>query len=188
MSIVAIIATIITGVELAVEVGKVAAEIIPDPPKTLQDKHRWVQCTIKNETQFDLLLENTYFDSGRYWTAPGGFSGFQQMVFSGCNGDGTVLTGVSGGCAFRISLDDQHYYDISLGWTNPEVGAFKAGVVNSAQGVDGYNAATPEGGALTSNVIFQGKDKAGNPAKFRINVSAAPGQETLYVVKQILVA
>ncbi|GJE99081.1 hypothetical protein PsYK624_153220 [Phanerochaete sordida] len=187
-AVVKILSTIITGAELAGKVGDVAKQVVPAPSADLKDKHRWVQCTVKNETQFDLLLEDTYFDSGRYWTAPGGFSGFAQMVFSCCNGDNTVLTGVSGGCAFRISLDDQNYYDISLGWTNPELGAFKAGVVQSAKGVDGYNAATPVGAALTSDVVFQGKDKDGNPAKFRINVSAAPGQETLYVVKQILVA
>ena len=61
-----------------------------------------------------MLLENTHFDSGRYWTAPGGFNGFEQLVFSCCNGDGTILTGVSGGNAFRVSLDDKHYYDIAL--------------------------------------------------------------------------
>ena len=73
-----------------------------------------MQCTIKNETQFDLLLQGTYFDSGKYWDAPGGFGQFNQLVFSCCNGDNTILTGVSGGTAFRLSLDDQHYYDIAL--------------------------------------------------------------------------
>jgi hypothetical protein len=57
---------------------------------------------------------DTYFDSGRYWTAPGSFNPFEQLVFSCCNGDNTVGTGVSGGTAFRVSLDDQHYYDVSF--------------------------------------------------------------------------
>ena len=136
MSIVTIITTIITGAELAVKVGEVrtrcvhrarstlndvaprarqvAKKLIPEPPKQLTDKFRWVQCTIKNETQFDLLLQGTYFDSGRYWDAPGSFGSFNQMVFSCCNGDHTVMTGVTGGTEFRLSLDDQHYYDIAL--------------------------------------------------------------------------
>ena len=73
-----------------------------------------MQCTVKNETQFDILLLDTYFDSGRYWTAPGGFGNFNQLVFSCCNGDHTVLTGATGGTAFRVSLDDKHYYDLSF--------------------------------------------------------------------------
>lgn len=74
------------------------------------------------------------------------------------------------------------------GWTTPAVGAFKAGVVNSSKGKDGYNAATTNGGSIQSPNIFEGKDKAGNKASFRIHVSAAPGQETLYVIKEVLVS
>ena len=79
-----------------------------------KDKFRWIQCTVKNETQFDLLLHETHFDSGRYWTAPGSTGPFTQMQFSCCNGDSTILTGATGGTAFRVSLDDKHYFDISL--------------------------------------------------------------------------
>ena len=35
-------------------------------------------------------------------------------MFSCCNRYNTVLTGVSGGTAHRLSLDDQHYYDVAL--------------------------------------------------------------------------
>lgn len=74
------------------------------------------------------------------------------------------------------------------GWTNPTIGAFKAGVVNSAKGEDGYKAATGNGGVLMSEQIFEGKDKDGNRAAFRIHISAAPGAEAMYVIKQLLVA
>jgi hypothetical protein len=90
---------------------QVAGKIIPEPPEDIKDKSRWLQCTVKNETQFDILLIDTYFDSGRYWTAPGSFDPFAQLVFSCCNGDGD---GVSGGTAFRLSLDGKHYYDVSI--------------------------------------------------------------------------
>ena len=93
---------------------QVAEKIIPTPAKELKDKNRWIQCTLKNETQFDVLLLDTYFDSGRYWTSPGGFGPFQQMAFTACNGDNTIFTGATGGTAFRLSLDDKHYYDFSL--------------------------------------------------------------------------
>jgi len=131
---------------------------------------------------------DTYFDSGRYWTAPGSFNPFEQSVFSCCNGDNTVGTGVSGGTAFRVSLDDQHYYNVSFGWTNPALGSFKAGVAEAGKGKDGYVIADSDGGSVLSKDVFQGKDKSGNPVKFKIHVSAAPGQETLYVIKQVPVA
>ena len=50
------------------------------------------------------------------------------------------------------------------------------------------DAADSDGGSLISKHIFEGKDKEGNAAKFRIHVSAAPGQVTLYVIKQVPVA
>ncbi len=74
------------------------------------------------------------------------------------------------------------------GWTAPTAGAYKAGVVESSKGVDGYNAADNDGGSLTSKYIFKGKDKEGKAAKFRIHISAAPGQHALFVVKQVPVA
>ena len=64
----------------------------------------------------------------------------------------------------------------------------KAGVVESSKAKDGYEKAASEGGSITSQYVFEGKDKDGNPAKFRIHVSAAPGPQTLYVVKQVPVA
>ena len=76
---------------------------------------------MKNETQFNLLLIDTFFDSGRYWTAPGGTGSFTQMVYSCCNGDNTVGTGATGGTAFRLSLDDKHYFDISLVSMTPTI-------------------------------------------------------------------
>lgn len=188
MSVIGILTTILSGVELAAKIGEVAQKIIPDAPKDLKDKYRWIQCTVKNETQFDLLLEGTYFDSGRYWTAPGSIGNFDQLVFSCCNGDNSILTGVSGGNALRLSLDSEHYYDFALGWTNPTAGAFKAGVVESNSAKEGYEKASETGGSIMSSSVFVGKDKDGKEAKFKIHISAAPGPATLYVVKQILVA
>jgi hypothetical protein len=94
--------------------NQVGKQLIPSPPTELKDKHRWAQLTIKNETQFDILLQGTYFDSGRYWTAPGSIPDFQQSVFSICNGDNTILTGVSGGTAYRLSLDADNFFDFAL--------------------------------------------------------------------------
>ena len=54
-----------------------------------------------------------YINSGRFWDPPGSFDSFTQSVFSGCNQD-LEPAGVSGGTAFRLSLDTKHYYDFAL--------------------------------------------------------------------------
>ena len=95
-------------------VVQIAAEHIPEPPKNLEEKFRWLHATVKNETQFNISFMHTMFDSGRYWEAPGSIDSFKQMSFSCCNGDHTVLTGVSGGNSFRLSLDDKHFLDFAL--------------------------------------------------------------------------
>jgi len=89
-------------------------KLLPHPPDDLKKKHRWFQCTIKNATQFDLLLEESYLDSGTYWTAPGTVTQFDQMTFSGCNKNNSVATGVSGGQAFRVYLDEQHDFSFAI--------------------------------------------------------------------------
>jgi hypothetical protein len=73
------------------------------------------------------------------------------------------------------------------GWTNPQSGSIKAGVVASSKAEDGYNAARNTGGAILSTNIYSGKDKDGKEMKFKIHISAAPGQEMLYVVNQVIV-
>lgn len=88
--------------------------MIPTPPSGLTDKHRWIQCTVKNQTQFDIVLNGTYFDSGKYWDAPGNIPPFAQMAFSCCNGDNTILTGVSGGNQFQVMVDENTPYKFSL--------------------------------------------------------------------------
>ncbi|RPD55160.1 hypothetical protein L226DRAFT_616190 [Lentinus tigrinus ALCF2SS1-7] len=182
--IIEILTTLVTGGELITKIKDVAKALIPEPAKDLKSKTRWIQCTLKNETQFDVLLQGTYFDSGRYWDAPGSFGEFSQLVFSCCNQD-LEPAGVSGGTAFRLSLDTKHYYDFALGWTNPKIGSIKASVVESSNPKDAYKAAKEGGGSLTSKYVFQGKDKEGKKAQFVIHISAAPGTQTLFVLKQV---
>ncbi|KAH9923435.1 uncharacterized protein BXZ73DRAFT_103873 [Epithele typhae] len=185
--VIKIIGIIVTGAELAVKIAEVANKLIPRPPTELMNRFRWIQCTVKNETQFALLVQESYFSSGRYFTPPGSTRAFDQLVFSGCNRDFSP-TGVTGGTAFRLSLDDRNFLDIAIGWTNPVFGSYKAGVVESSRAKAGYDIATSRGNSITSRHIFEGTDKDGNAARFRIHVSAVPGQEKLYVIKQVPVA
>ncbi|KAI0373243.1 hypothetical protein BV20DRAFT_1050153 [Pilatotrama ljubarskyi] len=175
------------GADLANNIAQVASKPIPKPASDLQEKYRWLQCTLKNETQFDIVLLDTYFDSGRYWTAPGNVNAFDQMVWSACNRDDSVFTGVAGGTGFRIMMDANNYHDFAVGYTNPTIGAYKAGVaVASGKGVDGYELADSAGRSGTTKAVYEGKDKDGNPVKFRFLMSGSPGQEPLFIVKQVM--
>lgn len=73
-----------------------------------------MQCTIINATQFDLLLEENYLDSGKYWTAPGAAVPFDQMTFTGCNKDHSPFTGVSGGLLYKVYLDEEHSFRFAI--------------------------------------------------------------------------
>lgn len=93
---------------------QVAGLVTPSPPAGLTDKHRWMQCTVMNETQFPLVYQGTYYSSGKYWTAPCSMASFQEIVFSVCNGDGTFLTGATGGTAFNLVLDTSHIFQVAF--------------------------------------------------------------------------
>ncbi|KIK55809.1 hypothetical protein GYMLUDRAFT_87492 [Collybiopsis luxurians FD-317 M1] len=158
---------------------------IPHPPRELTEKFRWIQCVVKNQTQFQILLQDTYFNSGKYWQPPTAIDPFDQMIFSCCNGDETIGTGVTGGTAFQVILDAVTSYNFSVGWTNPSVGGFKASIVDSPHPIDGYDRATLEGNAFTSEQKFRGLQKNGNPTEWHLHFSAAAGQYMIYEVTQI---
>jgi hypothetical protein len=71
------------------------------------------------------------------------------------------------------------------GWTNPLLGSYKAGAVESSNPKDGYDAADDRAGYLQSKYIFEGKDKDGKPANFQIHISSSPSQKPEFVVTQV---
>ncbi|KAG1883433.1 hypothetical protein F4604DRAFT_1738366 [Suillus subluteus] len=160
-------------------------EIIPGADDDLKEKFHWINCSLKNITQFNYTVVDNYFSSGRYWKAPEGDKAFSSVTFSCCNGDGAI-TGATGGTAFNLWLDSQQSFDFAVGWTDPLVGSMKAGVVESAVAEAGYDAATREGGHIQSKNLYVGKDEKGNPSKFYIRVSASPGKDPMsFVVQQV---
>ncbi|KAI1783170.1 hypothetical protein LXA43DRAFT_1102884 [Ganoderma leucocontextum] len=180
--------TILIGDDLTARSGEIEEQRPPSPPPELQNKYRWIQCTMKNETQFDLHFLDTYFDAGRYWAAPVGTTPpFTQTTWSACNNDLSIATGAVGGSTFRLDLNGVHM-GFALGWAAPAMGSYKAGVAESEPAVDAYDAARTEGGSLTSRHVFEGCDKDGNRAQFRIHVDTTSGRETLVAIKQISVA
>ncbi|KAG2132144.1 uncharacterized protein EDB93DRAFT_1094042, partial [Suillus bovinus] len=154
-------------------------EIIPCADDDLKEKFHWINCSLKNATQFNYTIVGSYFSSGRYWKAPEG-----GTPFSCCNGDGAI-TGTTGGTVFNLWLDSEQSFNFA-GWTDPLIGSMKAGVVESADAEASYNAASREGGHIWSKNLYMEKDEKGNTSKFYIEVSALPGKDPmLFVVQQV---
>ncbi|KIK55808.1 hypothetical protein GYMLUDRAFT_248402 [Collybiopsis luxurians FD-317 M1] len=159
----------------------VMSQRIPDPPASLTEKSRWIQCVVRNMTQFRIVLQDhhTYFDSGRYWEPPSDILPFDQMIFTCCNGDGTFFTGATGGTSFRMILDPVTWYDFAIGWTNPYIGSIKAGIVHSSNPQDGYDHASPEGNAFRSQEVFKGIDKDWKAGGWYLHLSASAGSQII---------
>ncbi|PQE29507.1 hypothetical protein CJF32_00003258 [Rutstroemia sp. NJR-2017a WRK4] len=182
---IAIASLIVSSLQLAVAVKQTADASAPAIPTGLQEKKRWLQCTLKNQTQFSLLLQQTYHDSGRFYSAPGSVASFHQMTFSVCSRDNSVGTGVSGGASFRADLDHHHSFHFAIGWTNPYLGSFKAGVIEAKAAKDGYNAASGDGSFVQSEHGYKGKDEKGENAHIIFHISATPGQKPMFVITEV---
>lgn len=168
-----------------------------------QDKSRWLQCGIKNQTEFNISTTSSHFDSGRYEDHPGVVQAFELATFTACNGDNTFMTGVSGGQAYRITIDQNTDFQFSIvsaclysvrkvangfcvfsqGFTNPYSGTYKAGVTTGGNPEDGYSAASQDGGSIRSD-LYQAEDEDGEKFTFRISVTATASQRPSFVVTE----
>ncbi|KAF8967238.1 hypothetical protein BDZ97DRAFT_2056945 [Flammula alnicola] len=111
---------IVAGAELALKVAGAVGKAIPDAPSNLQAKTRWLQCTVKNQAQFN---------SSSWGMIPFRLRGYFKLL----QRDNGILFGVSGGTIYRIVLDGNRNFDfailssnifyrldcILMGWTNP---------------------------------------------------------------------
>ena len=87
-------------------------------------KRRYMMVTLVNKTEFDIHPVKTWFDSGRFWTAPAICNKMGRMGFSGCNKDWSIATGVSGVVLFNIRVGSKDH-PLSVAFSNPMVGAVK---------------------------------------------------------------
>ncbi|KAF2010706.1 hypothetical protein BU24DRAFT_426922 [Aaosphaeria arxii CBS 175.79] len=186
MGIVAIIGEVISAVKLAEKVKDTLRILFPEPPQELTKKHRWYQCTIKNCTQFKLLVGDTYIDTGKWWTPPQGTSPFEQTTFSASNGDHNP-GGATGGVAWKLYLDEQHWFYFSVGLTSPATGSSKAAIVESEDPEAGYKAATKQGSSIVSKDQYKIKDKDGNEQLIFFHCVAIPGHEMRIEITQTIV-
>ncbi|RBA12499.1 hypothetical protein FPRO05_03949 [Fusarium proliferatum] len=90
--------------ELAEKVKQTLNAMSPRPSDDIRNKHRWYQYTVQNATQFDIRLEDSYFNSGKYLVAPNPMGPYGQMTFTAYND----RFGASTGLSFSAHLDETH--------------------------------------------------------------------------------
>lgn len=165
---------------------------IPDTntPANITDKDRWFTMTINNQTQWPIQYMKSYFDSGRFFTAPTNVEPFKDMQFSGCDKDGSIWTGVTGGSYFRIRITttDGGYepFDFCIGWGNPRVGACKTALTPNTDPESAYNALSEGTSELNSNV-FTGQDDQEQPVNVKFEIKAESGQHMICTITETLV-
>ncbi|EDR00324.1 uncharacterized protein LACBIDRAFT_314489 [Laccaria bicolor S238N-H82] len=149
---------------------------------TLKRKRHWMQCSVKNETQYELVLADSYFDSGEYYDAPHAtIPKFSVASFSVCNRTG--LAGVSGGNLWTMELDNKTELKFSLGYTDPVVGSRKSGAIVGHKAKDGYEGAT-QYGTNSKSGEYKGKDDKNTPTYFFFTLTAVTGHHTIYTIRQ----
>lgn len=93
---------LITAAAFAINKTNAKTKAVPAVPDALKnDKDRWLQCTLRNATDFPILATSSHFDSGRYDSSPARVDEFDTDTFTCCEGDNTFMTGVSGGQAYH---------------------------------------------------------------------------------------
>ncbi|OTB03219.1 hypothetical protein M426DRAFT_322010 [Hypoxylon sp. CI-4A] len=179
---VAVTGVILTAAALAVGIGQLVVAL-DSGDDTLQSKDHWMHCTVRNETQFDIVYNREYWDSGTYYQGPPQkITKFSAGTFSVCKKTG--FAGVSGGNSWKIILDDKTVFHFSLGYTDPVVGSRKSAAVDSdGNPKTGYEAAA-ERGCSGRSPIYEGKDEDGELTYFIIDVTSVTGHHSTYTIQQ----
>ncbi|KAL7792021.1 hypothetical protein V8C37DRAFT_381366 [Trichoderma ceciliae] len=183
MSPIAVGGVILAAASLAVSIGQLVVAL-DDGDDTLHSKDHWMHCTIRNETQFEVIYNSVYFDSGTYYEAPPRrIAKFSAGTFSVCNKWG--LAGVSGGNSWSLILDDDTVFNFSLGFTDPVLGSRKSAAVESsdADPEDGYNEAA-ERGATGRSPIYRGYDEDEEETYFIIDLTSVTGHHSTFTIHQ----
>lgn len=180
-------AAILSTEEIATAIGAGISLIQSNHPTGLDDKYRSIKVSVVNQTQFEVMYTgHDYFASGKYWTAPTNAPKFSAMEFSGCNSDGTILTGIAGGTTFTINTGGSiKPVDFAIGFSNPAAGSIKIGLsLNTTKAENAYESADSH--TVTHETSpMSGVDRSGKPVRFKFVFVATPAREAKVTITQV---
>ncbi|VTT72082.1 unnamed protein product, partial [Fusarium fujikuroi] len=119
-------------IKLAAKVKDTLNATTPRPSDEIRDKHRWYQCTVQNATQFYIRLQDSYFNAGKYLTAPSPVGPYGQMTFTAYND----RFGASTGLSFSAHSDETYQYHSAI----PNIGYLTMDPLSIASSVVGLTA------------------------------------------------
>ncbi|CVK84847.1 uncharacterized protein FMAN_01773 [Fusarium mangiferae] len=169
--------------KLAAKVKDTLNAMTPVPSDEIRDKHRWYQCTVQNATQFDIRLDDSYFEAGKYLVAPNPVNPYAQMTFTAYSDHVRASSGLS----FWAHLDETQRFHFAIGLDAPVTGGFRAGVIESNSAKKGLEIATRQGNSITSSDRYRGKDSDDDDRVIEFRVAAYPGMEMKVVITQVIV-
>lgn len=73
------------------------------------------------------------------------------------------------------------------GFTDPNAGERKAGIVASRKGKDAWDVANGNGGSIQSTT-FKGKDEEGQAVTIRLDAAITPGKTTTVTLSQVYIS
>ncbi|EPE31235.1 hypothetical protein GLAREA_12538 [Glarea lozoyensis ATCC 20868] len=155
-----------------------------DPPSELNNRWNGVEIFIRNLTQFEMFLCDSYTNWGRAAKGPAStVLPFSTMTYSYCNKTFSP-GGVGAGNAFKLRLDSSQEFAIAIGFTNARLACRKAGIKNSSKAEDGYDAANDQRQSIVSGE-YEGKcEETGDSVKFTIEAASEPGSITTITIEQ----
>ncbi|KAI0697095.1 hypothetical protein C8T65DRAFT_743335 [Cerioporus squamosus] len=171
-----------------------AHHLSPHVPSELRSSHRWLQATVVNKTPYKITAERSYFHSGEYHHAPTDVAPHGQMAFSCRSSAKPRLTasgvGVGGATEFRVyaTRDERWLYSLvfRIGWSCPELGSPKVGVVTGGgPAKEAYDAATDGNQAARTDCgVAVGCNANGTWKYMNVQVTAIRrGWEPVYIVE-----
>ncbi|WMX12010.1 MULTISPECIES: hypothetical protein [unclassified Aureispira] len=181
---------ILDALELAKEIGDVVISL-SESSKTLEGRNRSMVIKVYNKTQFKLIFTASHEDWGKLWKAPTNIDEFSAMTFSAADSDGTILTGLQGGAAFRLEMPEEggetETLDIAIGFDNPEIGSEKTCVIFSDSPKKAADDVKKDGHSALSKT-YKGKNVKGEDVTIQFRIASVPAQEnTNIIITQLLV-
>ncbi|RPD55320.1 hypothetical protein L226DRAFT_574052 [Lentinus tigrinus ALCF2SS1-7] len=161
----------------------ISPEYLPPTPSALKANSRWLQITILNRTHFTLQYIDTYFTSGEYFTRPTDVAPMSDMMFSALSNE--FLAGCRGGTRFRIHLEDGTFRDLAIGWANPPIGRYKAGVVFGRSPRVACEYASSSGEVVVSPWTWD-RNVEGKSVAFELRITVEPGLNPVFLVEEVV--
>ncbi|BDS15266.1 hypothetical protein [Aureispira anguillae] len=181
---------ILAAAELASSIADSVTSITAEP-QDLKDKYRSMTITVCNQTQFPLVYMSSSMQHGRFWTSPTNVGKFNDMTFSACNEDNSILTGLQGGVVFQLQMPKAgggyETLDIGVGFDDPAIGSFSCSALFTTAAKKASEK-TKEGTTKHQSPNLKGKTKDGHDLEIAFLAVSSAGKEAKITITQQIVA